>query len=385
MSIHSRTLDLLADLVAIDSQNPGLVPGGAGESAIAAHIEEWALARGLTVERLEVTPGRPSLIITAAGTGGGRRLMLCGHLDTVGIDEAGLEPRVDGDRMYGRGTYDMKAGLAAALIAVEEATRVELAGDVVVAAVADEEDASFGAEEMLRSVSADVAIVMEPTEEVIATAHRGFVWVEIEVEGIAAHGSRPELGVDAITKMAKVVTALDALNDELAERQHPLVGHSFLHASTITGGREASTIPDQCLLVVERRTIPGETPQTVMSEIEDLLARCRGEDPALEVSARTILERSPFEISPDEEIVQLLQEAGRSALDRKLGTGGASYWADSALIAEAGIPTVLFGPIGDGAHAAEEWVSITSAVDCALTLTEVARRFCASSHTGGET
>lgn len=376
MNIHERTIALLSDLVAIDSQNPGLVPGGAGESAIAAYLEEWALARGLTVQRLEATPDRPSLIITAAGTGGGRRLMLCGHLDTVGIGEAGLEPRIDGDRMYGRGTYDMKAGLAAALIAAEEAVGAELSGDVVVAAVADEEDASFGAEEMLRSVTADAAIVMEPTEEVIATAHRGFVWVEIEVTGLSAHGSRPELGVDAITRMAPIVTALDALNDDLAQRRHPLVGHSFLHASTITGGREASTIPDRCALVIERRTIPGETPQSVMGEIEEVLDRCRRADPALEVSARTLLERSPFEVSADEDIVAVLAAAGRTAVGRELETGGASYWADSALIADAGIPTALFGPIGEGAHAPEEWVSLTSAVECARTLTEVARLFC---------
>lgn len=376
MSIHRRTIELLSELTAIDSQNPGLVPGGAGEAAITSYVEDWARARGLATERLETTPGRPTLIVTAPGTGGGRRLMLCGHLDTVGIDEAGLVPRVDGDRMYGRGTYDMKAGLAAALIAVEESARAGLPGDVFVAAVSDEEDASAGAMEMLRSVSADAAIVMEPTEEVIATAHRGFVWVEVEVTGLAAHGSRPELGVDAVTKMAKVITALDGFNDELAARRHPLVGHSFLHASTISGGREASTIPDHCVLVLERRTIPGETPETVMREIEDVLDRCRREDPALEVTARSVLERSPFEISTDADIVRLLQAAGRSALGRELETGGVSYWADSALIADAGIPTVLFGPVGDGAHAPQEWVSLTSTVDCALTLTQVAARFC---------
>jgi acetylornithine deacetylase len=193
-------IDLTSQLVAIDSINPALVPDGAGEAKIAAFVADWARAAGLEADLLEDTPGRPSVIVRSRGTGGGRTLLLCAHLDTVGVD--GMPdphtPRVDGDRLYGRGAYDMKASLAASLLACREAARLGLAGDVVVAAVADEEHSSIGVQQALRSVTADAAIVTEPTELELIVAHKGFVWIEIEVSGRAAHGSRPDLGVDAI-------------------------------------------------------------------------------------------------------------------------------------------------------------------------------------------
>ena len=183
-------LDLLTRLVAIDSVNPSLHPGAAGESEIAEHIRRWARAAGLRVDRLADTPGRPSVVVRARGTGGGRTLLLCGHIDTVGV--AGMsdphEPRVDGDRLYGRGAYDMKAGVAAALVACREAAALTLRGDVVVAAVADEEHASLGVQEVLRTISADAAIVTEPTELELVVAHKGFAWLRVEIEGRAARG-----------------------------------------------------------------------------------------------------------------------------------------------------------------------------------------------------
>ena len=189
---------LLSALVAIDSVNPSLVPGGKGETRIADFIEGWARDAGLHAERLEETPGRPSVLVRAQGRGGGRTLLLCGHIDTVNVD--GMtdphSPRLEGDRLYGRGAYDMKAGVAAALVAAREAIRLDLAGDVVVAAVADEEHASLGVQEALRHIHADAAVVTEPTELELAVAHKGFVWSEIEVAGRSAHGSRPHLGVD---------------------------------------------------------------------------------------------------------------------------------------------------------------------------------------------
>ncbi len=374
--LRGEVVDLLGELVAIDSENPGLAPGGAGEDAIATFVEEWATDRGLRAQRLEATTGRPSVVVAAPGRGGGPRLMLCGHLDTVGIGTAGLTPRIDGDRLYGRGAYDMKAGLAAALVAARESARAGLAGDVLVAAVADEEDASLGIEEVLRGHGADAAVVLEPTEMAVATAHRGFVWVEISVEGRAAHGSRPQLGIDAITRMAPVVTALDGLNSTLEKHRHPLLGSGVLHASTITGGREASTVPESCTLVVERRTLPGESAGAVMGEIEEVLAGCRARDADLAVTARLLLDRPSFEVGEDAEIVRVLRQAGRHALGRELETGGVSYFADSALIAAAGIPTALLGPAGEGAHAAVEWVSLSSTLDCVLTLVRAAEQFC---------
>src|SRR3954451_17212875 len=206
-----QTADLTAALVAIDSVNPALVEGGAGEGEVASFVGEWARTARLEAEVLEETPGRPSVLVRARGTGGGRTLLLCGHIDTVtveGMADAPHEPRLDGDRLHGRGAYDMKAGVAAALIACREAAALGLAGDVVVAAVADEEHASLGVQEALRSVRADAAIVTEPTELEVVVAHKGFVWTEVEVTGRAAHGSRPHLGVDAIVKAGPILTAL---------------------------------------------------------------------------------------------------------------------------------------------------------------------------------
>jgi acetylornithine deacetylase len=346
--MHSDLIALLTSLVAVDSVNPSLVAGGAGEGEIATLVEAWACEHGLEAERLEETPGRPSVLVRARGTGGGRTLLLCGHLDVVNVEGMTdpFTPRVDGDRMYGRGTYDMKAGLAAALIAAREAARLGLAGDVVVAAVADEEHASLGIQEALRQVSADAAVVIEPTELELTVAHKGFVWTEIEVTGRAAHGSRPHLGVDAILKMGAVLSELEALDRALAERPHPMLGRGSLHASLIAGGVELSSYPAQCTLSVERRTLPGETGAQIEAELEALLEHCRAADPEFVASQRTLLVRDPFEIDAEDALVALLMEAAADVLPEPLTIGGGSYWADSSMIAAAGIPTVLFGPSG---------------------------------------
>ena len=373
------TTDLLSALVAIDSVNPSLVPGGAGEREIAAHIDGWARAAGLESELLEATPGRPSVVVRARGTGGGRALLLCGHIDTVNVEgmEAPHAPRVDGDRLHGRGAYDMKAGVAAALVACREAAGLGLAGDVVVAAVADEEHASLGVQEVLRSVGADAAIVTEPTELELVVAHKGFVWVEIDVAGRAAHGSRPHLGVDAIVKTGPILTALGELDAALGRRTHPLLVRGSVHASLIEGGGELSSYPARCTLSLERRTLPGESAADVEAEVAALLDRCRAADPALEATQRTLLVREPFEVAQDAPLVEVVREAATEVLGAPPAIGGASYWADAAFIAAAGIPPVMFGPGGEGAHAAEEWVSLADTDAVARTLVAVARRFCA--------
>jgi acetylornithine deacetylase len=361
-------IDLASRLVAIDSVNPALVEGGAGEADVAAFVAAWGREAGLDVE-LVGAEARPSVVLRARGSGGGRTLLLCGHLDTVGVDgmTAPHTPRVDGDRLYGRGAYDMKAGLAAALLACAEAAHLGLAGDVVVAAVADEEHESRGIQEVLRTTTADAAIVTEPTELDVVVAHKGFVWSELAVTGRAAHGSRPHLGVDAIVKTGPILSALGELDAALGAHEHPLLGRGSVHASAIEGGGELSSYPARCVLVVERRTLPGDDAER---ELEELLDRCRAADPELVVERRTLLVREPFELDPDAEIVELVRDAAGS------GIAGASYWADSGFIAAAGIPTVLFGPAGEGAHAAEEWVDIVSTEQVARTLVETARRFC---------
>jgi acetylornithine deacetylase len=379
VDMTSELTALLSSLVAADSVNPSLVPGGAGEHEIATVVEAWARHADLETERLEETPGRPSVLVRARGTGGGRTLLLCGHSDTVNVE--GMTdphtPRIEGDRLFGRGAYDMKAGLAAALMAAREASRLGLAGDVVVAAVADEEHASLGVQEALRRVSADAAVVTEPTELELAVAHKGFVWSEIVVTGRAAHGSRPHLGVDAILKMGAVLDELEQLDRVLARRTHPLLGRASVHASLIEGGAELSSYPAHCKLGLERRTLPGETGGGIEAELESLLERCREADPEFEASHRTLLVREPFEIDQEHKLVTLVARAAAEVLAEPPTIGGASYWADAAFIAAAGIPTVLFGPGGEGAHAIEEWVSLSDTEAVARTLVALATRFCA--------
>lgn len=372
-AVDRTVVDLLADLVTIDSVNPSLSPGAPGEAEIARHVHGWAVAHGLRAEIVD-DDGRPNVLVYG-GAADGPRLLLCAHLDTVGtggmVDP--LTPRIDGDRLYGRGAYDMKAGLAAALVACREADRFGLPAQVVVAAVADEESDSRGIQRLLPGLTADVAIVTEPTEMVAGVAHKGFVWMDVEVTGVAAHGSRPELGVDAITKTGPILVALEELSRTLATRHHALLGPGTVHASLITGGQEASTIPERCVLTLERRTLPDETVADVEAEIARLLDGCRAADPQLAVTARTLLHRPAMETAPDADVVRDLATAHRRVRRRDVEIGGMSYWADSAFLAAHGIPTALFGPGGEGAHADVEWVSLADTVDCARILVEVAR------------
>jgi acetylornithine deacetylase len=361
-------VELLSRLVAIDSVNPSLVPGGAGESEIARFVAEWAREAGLGVEVLEATPGRPSVLVRSRNPGR-RTLLLCGHLDTVGVEGMAdpHAPRVDGDRLYGRGAYDMKAGVAAALLACREAD------GVAVAAVADEEHASLGVQEVLASVEADAAVVTEPTEMELVVAHKGFVWAQVEVTGRAAHGSRPHLGEDAIVKAGPVLTGIGEWDERLGARTHPLLGRGSVHASLIEGGAEMSSYAARCVVGLERRTLPGETAAQVGHEVEEMLERAGLRDAQYEI----LLEREPFEVPEDVEIATTVREAARGARGEPPAIGGASYWADAAFIAAAGIPTVMFGPGGEGAHAAIEWVSIDDTVAVTNTLIDTARRFCA--------
>ena len=266
---------------------------------------------------------------------------------------------MDGDRLYGRGAYDMKAGLAAALLACREAASRDLAGDVVVAAVADEEHASLGVQEVLATVRADAAIVTEPTELELVIAHRGFVWAEIEVTGRAAHGSRPHLGVDAIVKAGPILIALGELDAALGGAS-TAAGARLGARLGDPGGEELSSYPARCVIGLERRTLPGERAGDVEAELAGLLAGCRAADPELRAGQRTLLVRDPFEVDERAEVVETVRAAAEGVLGTPPAIAGASYWADAAFIAAAGIPTVMFGPAGDGAHAAEEWVSLSS-------------------------
>jgi acetylornithine deacetylase/succinyl-diaminopimelate desuccinylase-like protein len=269
----------------------------------------------------------------------------------------------------------MKAGLAAALIACRDAALSGVDGEVVAAAVADEELASLGIAEVLTHLDPagiDAAVVTEPTERQAGTAHRGFAWTEVTVTGVAAHGSRPHLGADAILAAGHHLAALDHLDRQLRGRPHPFLGPGNLHASLISGGTSESTIPDRCVFTIERRTLPGETLGHLEADIAELIERCRPADPRITVSARTVPHRPPMQTLPDAPIVRALLDAAGP------GTSVApmSYWADSAFLAQAGIPTVLYGPEGDGAHADTEWVSRSGTTTAATVLTRLAQDFC---------
>jgi acetylornithine deacetylase len=361
----TELVELLRGLVEIDSVNPDLIPEAAGEAELARFVAGWAERAGLQVEVEEAAPGRPNVIATAAGTGGGRTLLLNAHMDTVGIEtmEAPFEARVEDGRLYGRGAYDMKGSLAAILMVAAEARRRGLRGDVVVAAVADEEVASIGTEALVASGRRfDGAVIAEPTELDVAIAHKGFIGFEIETRGRAAHGARPDLGEDAIARMGPILVELDTLASRLLSNPtHRLLGSGSIHASLIEGGQEFSSYPERCRLIGERRTIPGESVDDVEYELRQL---------AGESEHRVVMSRQPFEVDEDEEIVRLVRtHAGTEII-------GVPFWTDAALVAAAGVPTVVFGPHGEGAHAAVEWVDLASVERCADVLGAVAADFC---------
>lgn len=365
---------LTAELVAIDSVNPSLVAGGAGEAEIARFVAAWLDQAGLEVEVLEPVPGRPSVVGLARGRGGGRSLLLNAHLDTVGTAgmEAPFSPRVDGGLLYGRGALDMKGSLAAIMLAGREAARRDLRGDVIVAAVADEEAGSIGTEAVLELYRADAALVAEPTWLRLAIGHRGFVGLEVEVTGRAAHGSRPERGLDAIVRMGRVLVGLDQLDRQLrAAPPHPLLGTASAHASVIEGGQELSSYPARCLLLAERRTLPGETTADVEGELAAILAAAGRDDPDFRADVRVPFARDAYELSPDDPFVRLVRRhAGEPELV------GMPFWADSGLIAAAGIPTVLYGPGGEGLHETEEWVDLADLEHCLGVYLGIADELC---------
>ncbi len=365
-------IQLLSDLVSIDSVNPDLVSGAAGERAIAQYVATWLERAGLEIEMDEAAAGRPSVVGIARGSGGGPSFMLNAHMDTVGV--GGMKephtPRVEGNRLYGRGAYDMKGSLTAILLAAAKVRSLPLRGDLIVTAVCDEEYASIGTASVLRRWKADAAIVTEPTGLDVCVAHKGFIWFEIESQGVAAHGSRPDLGIDAIAKMGSVLTGIQALEHQLQSgKRHALLGSGSIHASLISGGQELSSYPEHCSLSVERRTVPGETQREAESQMEQIVKDAK-------LSFRTALVRHPFEVSPDAAIVQLLVRHAGAVRGVQPRIYGDTPWMDSALTSAAGIPTVVFGPGGGGAHALMEWSNLDEVAIAADVLVNVAQEFC---------
>jgi len=375
----SEVADLTARLVEIESINPDVVPGGSGEAEVARFVAEWCERAGLETSLEEAATGRPNVVAVARGLGSGRSLMLNAHTDTVGV--AGMTdpftPRIESHRLYGRGAYDMKGSLAACMLATAEAARRGFAGDVVLTAVADEEFASVGTEAVAVDVRTDAAIVTEPTEMQVAVAHRGFVSLEIETRGRAAHGSRPEIGIDAIAKMGRVLVGIEQLDARLrATPTHTYLSSGSVHASIIEGGQEYSSYPARCVLQAERRTIPGETISMVERELHEILDGAGVGDDEFSAELRLLASREPFEVAESEAIVELVRRNAGAVLGALPALVGVPFWADSALLAEAGIPTVLFGPRGEGAHAEVEWADVGDLERCVEIYVAAAAEFC---------
>lgn len=374
---------LARELVRVDSRNPSLVAGAPGEREVARVLAEVLAAWGLRVEVREGAPGRPNVIARAGRTDrGARSLMFNGHLDVVGTEgmlhSAFGAVEHDG-RLYGRGSADMKGGVAAMCAAAARAATAGLAGELVIAAVADEEYTSLGTRALVESgVRTHAAIVTEPTRLAIAPAHRGFVWLTVQLHGRAAHGSRYDLGVDAIRHAGLLLAELDALEEgELNGRTHPLLGHASLHASLIEGGTGMSTYPGRCTLRLERRTLPGEGAEDAVIEVRAACARVAQRRPDFSAEVTLDVAQGPSDVPADAPIVRTLaaclEESGES-----VRMEGMSAWTDAALLNDAGIPAICYGP-GDItlAHAAEEWVETAEIERAAATLTDLALRWCA--------
>ncbi len=381
------TLEALERLVATDSVNPFFPYAsgepGRGEREIARLGREMLEGMGMETTVLETTPGRPSVVGVLRGSGGGRSLMLNGHIDTVGPGrmESPFEPRTESGRMYGRGTYDMKGGVAACLGAAHAIATGSgrLEGDLVVALVADEEDRSLGTQEVLEHYRADGAIVAEPTDMGLCLAHKGFLWLEVTTHGVAYHGSDYSRGVDANLGMVSALGPVAELQGQLLKgRAHPLLGPMSLHLGVLEGGDGPSIYAERCRGQIELRTIPGPARDEVLVAISAIIERARERRPDRQIDLEHKLERPAFEAMPQSDVALTLGAASAEATGAEPSIVGVPFWTDAAFLRAAGIDTVVFGPTGAGPHADEEWVELDSVVACSDAFAQTALSYCRS-------
>jgi acetylornithine deacetylase len=365
---------LASDLIRIPSVNPAIAPDEAhGERVVASFACDWLAARGVRAWLEEAAPGRPNAVAEVTG-GPGPTLVLCAHLDTVGT--AGMtippfEPALRDGRLYGRGSYDMKGAAACCMAAAAALAGTGFDGRLMLALVADEEHASVGAADFVRRHRADGCILTEASAGALVLAHKGFVWAEIVTRGRAAHGSRWDLGVSAIGRMGRIIAALERFDREtLRARSQPLVGPASMHCALVRGGAGLSTYAPECRLAIERRTLPGETPEGVLAELRAVV-REAGE----EADVSLTLDRPPLTGPADSPIARCVRDAAAAIAGAAPVETGVAYWMDAALFAGAGIPTVDYGPDGAGAHEDVEWVDVASLVTCARVLAECGRGF----------
>jgi acetylornithine deacetylase len=388
----AAAVGLAVELVRTDSINPGLVPGAAGEAAVAGLLARRLERSGFAVDLVPAAgaPGRPSVVARHAGTGGGRSLLLNGHLDTVGV--AGMtDPfagRVAGGRvrgrLLGRGACDMKAGVAAMVAAAEAAAAAGTPGDVVLALVADEENASVGTEAVLEFLGGrlpDACLVGEPTWLDLAVAHRGYAVIQVAFTGQAAHSSQAALGVNAVSHLGRLIAVVEERDAVLAAGPaHPVAGTGSMMTTVAGGGTSPFVLADAAFAVVERRTVPGEASADGLAEVEAILSAMRGGDPSVQAEASLLLSREAWEFDPGSAAGAALSGMLAEALGARLGRVprpvGAPYWMESALWQAAGIPTVVCGPAGGGMHAEDEWVDLGQVRAYADALVGTIRAFC---------
>lgn len=356
---------LLRELIAIPSVNPAFLPPGdpaTGEQGMADFLAATAATAGLDIALEEVAPRRLNFFAWLAPTGKAKqRLLLAPHLDTVG--EPGdrstmFTPRQKAGRIYGRGACDTKGSVAAmlgAMMALAHQKDRPVHTEIVFVGLADEENGQLGSRALADSgFKANLAIVGEPTELQVVTAHKGNQWLRLQATGKPAHGARPELGDNAIHKMARVVHLLeDDYARALKKRRHPLLGRPTVNVGEIRGGTQPNIVPAQCSITIDRRTLPGETEQSVRREISQLL-RKHGERVTIE-SIKT----GPCRPMETDVKIQSVQHFLRIAGQRR--PIGVDYFCDASVLSSGGIPSVVFGPGNIAqAHTADEWISIRS-------------------------
>ena len=382
MITNEATEKLLADLVRIESVTPWLIPDGSGERAAAAFVAAWAADLPVEVEVAEIAPGRVNTLMRLPGAAAGPTLCVNAHLDTVGFAnwrDRALEPVVEGDLMIGLGSADDKAGCVAGLLALRELieTGATLRGDLLVALVADEEGVSIGTEALLSSRSIDAMMIVEPDRLPRAIVqHQGFGWIDVVVHGKPAHGSAPDDGVDAIVHMAEVVQRLHRLDvDVFAANPDPMNGRTVFHTGTISGGTDYATYPGSAVLGIEIGTQPGEHLSDRVADIEAIFEEVHELDRRFSGEVVVQLDREPFLAQGHEALYAAMDAASEEVLGKPLEPAGLNAWADSGLTQAAGVPTVMFGPLGGNFHAPEEWVSIPEVASAARIVEGAVRRF----------
>ena len=375
------TLRTLTDLIRIDSRNPHLERDAPGEWELAAYVHRVLGDLGWQAELHDLGNQRANVVATRAGTGGGPSLLIHAHLDTIGVSgmQAPFAAEQRDGRIWGRGAQDTKGGMAGVLGVAKLIAQasVKLRGDLVLAFVADEEHESIGTAALLERLHTDAAIVVEPSDLDVCIAHRGFAVFQVRTEGRTAHGGRSDIGVDANLHMGRVIAALDGLRETWqARHQHHLLGSAHLHIPVIAGGRHLYVYADECTASVECRTVPGQSAEGVRKDLQAILDSLAGRIPAFRGSIHPVIWRSPYEIGPDRLIVRTLRAAVEAVVNKPARIISHPWWEDSGMLGEAGIETVIAGPVGDGLHTDDEWVDFDSVVDFGEVLHRSIRSYC---------